>query len=202
MNFDTSPAAALTDDHPLTSLETEEADLYVKQTINGVMGAIKGMNAAQWRFAPVQGGWSPALIVEHLLFVFDRVLGPLRQQLLNAPAMLNNRDREIIDSIVLHHFPSRLKKFPAPDFALPNGCLTSVSEALDGISHLHTRAMEYLNTPNLRQHALESTPLKLVTKGSHTMLDGYQWLLAATAHAARHTKQILEVKAAPNFPLE
>jgi hypothetical protein len=31
-------------------------------------------------------------------------------------------------------------------------------------------------------------------------LDGYEWILAAAAHSERHTKQILEVKADPNFP--
>jgi hypothetical protein len=30
--------------------------------------------------------------------------------------------------------------------------------------------------------------------------DGYQWILAAGCHSARHTGQILEVKADPNFP--
>jgi hypothetical protein len=31
-------------------------------------------------------------------------------------------------------------------------------------------------------------------------LDGYEWLLFIGAHSERHTKQILEVKADPNFP--
>ena len=30
--------------------------------------------------------------------------------------------------------------------------------------------------------------------------DGYQWLLAAASHGARHTEQIREVKADRNFP--
>ena len=31
-------------------------------------------------------------------------------------------------------------------------------------------------------------------------LDGYQWLLLISGHSARHTAQIGEVKADPNFP--
>ena len=46
----------------------------------------------------------------------------------------------------------------------------------------------------------ESPPLKAITKGALNSMDGYQWLLAAAAHTERHTKQILEVKANPNFP--
>jgi len=32
-------------------------------------------------------------------------------------------------------------------------------------------------------------------------LDGYQWVLFLAAHGVRHTKQILEVKAEPCFPV-
>ena len=31
-------------------------------------------------------------------------------------------------------------------------------------------------------------------------LDGYEWVLLIAAHSERHTKQMLEVKADPNFP--
>jgi hypothetical protein len=32
--------------------------------------------------------------------------------------------------------------------------------------------------------------------------DGYQWLVLISAHSARHTLHIEEVKADPNFPKE
>ena len=38
------------------------------------------------------------------------------------------------------------------------------------------------------------------TPGLGQPLDAYQWLLFISAHSERHTKQILEVKADPNFP--
>jgi hypothetical protein len=56
------------------------------------------------------------------------------------------------------------------------------------------------STPDLREHALEAPPLKVVTNGAYLWMDGYQWILAAAAHTERHTKQILEVKANPEFP--
>jgi len=33
-----------------------------------------------------------------------------------------------------------------------------------------------------------------------SMGTGYEWILFIAAHSERHTKQILEVKADPNFP--
>ncbi len=52
---------------------------------------------------------------------------------------------------------------------------------------------EYLKTtPDLRAHAADS-PMGV-------KLDGYEWILLIAGHSERHTKQILEVKADPNFP--
>ena len=42
---------------------------------------------------------------------------------------------------------------------------------------------------------------QLVTTAFGT-LDGYQWLLLLSTHSERHTAQIEEVKADPNFPKE
>jgi uncharacterized damage-inducible protein DinB len=40
------------------------------------------------------------------------------------------------------------------------------------------------------------------TPEKREQVDGYQWLLLISAHSARHTAQIEEVKADPNFPKE
>jgi len=48
------------------------------------------------------------------------------------------------------------------------------------------------STPDLRGHVADS-PLG-------QPMDAYEWVLFMAAHSQRHTKQILEVKADPNFP--
>ena len=47
-------------------------------------------------------------------------------------------------------------------------------------------------TAGLRDHAVDS-PLGM-------KLDGYEFMLFIAGHSERHTKQINEVKADPNFP--
>jgi hypothetical protein len=42
--------------------------------------------------------------------------------------------------------------------------------------------------------------MKVVSKGVFEVMDGYQWILAAAAHAERHAKQMLEVKANAAYP--
>ena len=65
--------------------------------------------------------------------------------------------------------------------------------ALDHFLARRTTTEEFLKThDDLRDHA-EFSPL-----GKD--LDAYEWILFIGAHSERHTKQILEVKADPNFP--
>jgi DinB superfamily len=196
MQSSTSGAAAIAAQQILTSSEIEQASLHLQQTQNGVIGAIKRLSEAQWAFKPAPDRWSIAEIVEHVIFVQERVLGPLRDQLLCAPA--GPADRRV-DGIVINQFPNRLTKFQAPEFALPKGGL-KLYEGLDRMATNTRRLAEYLETPDLRQHVLESLPLKVVSKNEHQVMDGYQWILAVSAHTERHTKQILEVRADPNFP--
>jgi hypothetical protein len=194
-----SGAAALAA-RPLTSSELAQARLYLQQTRNGVIGAIKGLSDAQWNYKPALDSWSIAEIVEHIVTVLDRVTGPIREQLAAAPAGPEGYDVRQVDSIVLHQFAVRLQKFPAPEYVRPSGCLPQC-EAHEGLATGYARLAEYLeSTPDLRQHALPAAPLKAVSQGAYEFLDGYQWILAAAAHTERHTKQILEVKADGNFP--
>jgi DinB superfamily len=180
--------------------EFEKAQLYLRQTQDGAIGATKGLSEAQWNFKPAPDRWSIAEILEHVIFVQERVLGPMREQLAAAPPPPSDYDREQIDAIVLHQFPDRLSKIPSPEFLHPTG-RWAPSEALDRMVRNCACMNELLESaPDLRQHAIEALPLKLISQGKYKFMDGYQWLLAAAAHTERHTKQILEVKAHVNFP--
>jgi hypothetical protein len=200
MNLTTSGAAALAADQTLDPLELEQAHLYLQQTREGVLGATKGLSEAQWKFKPAADRWSIAEIVEHIVIVEERVLGPIRDELATAPAAPADYDYKLVDAIVINQFPNRLAKFPAPEFVHPAGQVAQ-SEAFDRLLKNYTRLIDYLeSTPDLRQHAVAAPPLKGVSKGDYGLMDGYQWILAAAAHTERHTKQILEVMADANFP--
>jgi len=198
MQSNASGAAALTAQSDLTSYEIEQANAFLQQAQEGIVGAVKGLSEAQWNFKPAADRWSIAEIVEHVIFIQERVLGPMREQLAASPAAPLDRNCQIVDAIVVYRFPNRLAKLTAPEFAAPKGGL-KLSEA-DRVASNTRRFAEWLQEPGLRQHVLESPPLKALSKGEHQFMDGYQWILAASAHTERHTKQILEVKADPKFP--
>jgi hypothetical protein len=52
----------------------------------------------------------------------------------------------------------------------------------------------------VKEAPADSPPLRVVTNGAHTTMDGYQWAMAAAAHDERHVRQILELKASPDYP--
>ena len=198
MNPNTSSAAALAAEQTLTSAEFELAHLYLRQTKEGLVGATKGLSEAQWKFKPAPERWSIAEIVDHVVVVQERVLGPIREQLASALPIPAGYDYKRVDNLVIHHFPDRLIKFKSPEFVNPSGL--APSESLHRFAKNCALLTELLDTPGLREHAVEAAPLKGVSNGEYGLMDGYQWLLAAAAHTERHTKQILEVIADARFP--
>ncbi|MDP8982003.1 MAG: DinB family protein [Acidobacteriota bacterium] len=188
--------------HKLTTAELEQGRVYLQQTRNYVIGATKGLSEAQWKFKPAPNRWSIAEIVEHMALTQDVVMGPIREQLAKSAAVTGERDYKQVDAMVVNQLPDRTAKFQAPEFLQPTG-RWEPSVALDRVLKNYARIGEYLeSTPDLRQHLVEAPPIKAVSKGAFESMDGYQWVLATAAHTERHTKQILEVKADPNFPVK
>jgi hypothetical protein len=183
----------------VTPAELDHARLYLQQTQNGVIGATKGLSQAQWSFKPAPDRWSIAEIVEHMVLAEDLILGPVRQQLANAPAA-GEREASKVDAIVMNQMPDRTTKFKAPDIIQPTGRWTA-AVTMDRLRQNYAQLMEYLeNTPDLRRHSVDAPSLKALSKGAYDSMDGYQWILTAAAHIERHTKQILEVRADASFP--
>jgi hypothetical protein len=190
----------MTTTQSLTETELRQGRVFLEEAHGGVTGAIKRLSEAQWRFQPSAERWSIAEIMDHVIFVQERVLGPIREQLTTAPPPAPEFDYQGADGVVLNQFTNRIVKFPAPEFAIPKGRY-SKPEALARFGANHKALLECLeSTPDLRLHALESMPMKFVSQGAYQVMDGYQWILAAAAHTQRHTKQILEVAAESTFP--
>ena len=184
----------------LQPAEVARARAYLEQTRDGVIAAAQGLSQAQWTFKPAPGRWSAAEIVEHIVRTEELILGPIRQQLAAAPAPPAERDSRAIDAVVMAKLPDRSRKFQAPEPLQPAGTWTE-SEALDRLRKDTAGLIAFLeSTPDLRRHILDAPPLEAVSGGQYKSMDGYEWLLGAAAHTERHTRQLLEVKADPNFP--
>jgi len=119
---------------------------------------------------------------------------------MQTPHTAVDPNHHLIDAFTIDRLPNRLTKFPGPPALHPTGRSTPAGE-MARLAVNCDRLTEHLtSTRDLRHHQIESLPLKALSNGTYTQMDAYQWLLACAAHTERHAKQVLEVKADPNFP--
>jgi hypothetical protein len=175
--------------------DKDRALQYLESTKKGVADATKGLSDAQWNFKTAPDRWSVAEVVEHLAAAEDMLRGMTQEQVMKTPAIPARDPAELktIDDKVVAQVPDRSHKAQAPEQLKPTNRFGSPAEAEKHFLESRATTEEYLKaTPDLRAHAVDS-PMGV-------KLDGYEWILLIAAHSERHTKQILEVKADPNFP--
>ena len=181
----------------------EHAKEYIERSRQGLVTAGEGLAEKQWSFKPSPECWSIAEILEHVALTNEMILGHVCKLLAAAPPPPadHGRDRDQIDALIVNGFPDRSAKFKGPEGLMPTGRPTP-SESLGRLNQSCAGLAQYLDaTPDLREHAVDSPPLKAVSRGAYQFIDGYQLMLAMGGHMQRHTRQILEVKAGANFPV-
>jgi hypothetical protein len=177
----------------LTTAEVDRAVSYLKQTKAGVLAATKGLSEAQWNFKPAPNRWSVAEVTEHIAAAEDFLRGMILEKVMKAPARAEAVDLKAIDDLVLQAIPDRTNKVQAPEPLTPTNRFGTPKGSLKHFKESRAQTLQFLKeTKDLRQHAVDSPLGK--------QLDAYQWVLFIAAHSERHTKQINEVKADPNFP--
>ena len=182
-----------------TAQTLSQADLdrglqYLETTKKNIVDATRGLSDAQWNFKPSPFKWSVAQVMEHIAAAEDLLRQMAESQIKQAPPGPGpERDLKGTDNKVLELVPDRSRKFQAPEQLRPRNQFGSPEASLKHFLESRAKTVELLkNTPDLRGHVAESGLLGKV--------DGFERILFVAAHSERHTKQLLEVKADPNFP--
>jgi DinB family protein len=186
--------AAMAKAQDVSPADKDRALQYLESTKKGVLDATKGLSDPQWNFKPAPDRWSVAEVMEHLAAAEDMLRGVTQEQIMKSPAVPVRSAEEIkkADETVLTMVPDRSHKAQAPEPLKPTNRFGSPEAAQKHFVESRAATEEYLkSTPGLRAH-LGDSPLG--------KLDGYEFVLFTAAHSERHTKQMLEVKADPNFP--
>jgi hypothetical protein len=184
--------AAAASAQEVTQAEKERALQYLETTKKGVLEATKGLSEAQWNFKASPDRWSVAQVMEHIAAAEDFIRGALQEKIMMAPAGEPGRDVKKADEAVLAMVPDRTNKVQAPEPLVPTNRFGSPEGSVKHFVESRATTEEYLKaTSGLRDHVADSPMGKL---------DGYEFILLIAAHSERHTKQINEVKADPNFP--
>lgn len=177
----------------LTQSEKDRAFQYLESTKANLLEATKGLTQPQWDFKPSPDRWSVAQVMEHIAASEDFVRdGLLREKVMVSPQGQPDREVKKIDEAVVTMIPDRSHKAQAPDPLQPRNRFASPHESLKHFLESRATTEQYLKTtPGLRDHVMD---------GPVGKMDGYEFVLFIAAHCERHTKQIEEVKADPNFP--
>jgi hypothetical protein len=177
----------------LTDADREKALKYLESTRQGVIDATKGLSPAQWNFKPAPDRWSVAEVTEHIAAAEDGIRSMVVEKVMTSGPRKEPADVVTLDAMVLAMVPDRSNKRQAPDNLKPTNRFGSPEASLKHFEESRSKTEDMIkNTPDLRAHAIQSPFGK--------ELDAYEWILFIGAHSERHTKQINEVKADPNFP--
>lgn len=181
-----------------TTLSAEEREAALKSlqaTHDAFLKSIAGLSEKQWRFKPAPDRWSVAEVSEHIAISESTIFGMVQSKIMTLPADPTQRATVAgKDEMILTRVPDRSHKAQAPEFLKPTNRWATEAELIKAFEDSRKATMDYVRTTSddLRDHF-----------GPHPALgplDGYQWILLISAHSERHTKQIEEVKADPNFP--
>jgi DinB superfamily len=184
--------AAAASAQEVTQTEKDRALQYLETTKKNVLEATKGLSEAQWNFKPAPDRWSVAQVMEHIAAAEDFIRDLVKEKVMMAPAGEAGRDVKKTDEGVLMMVPDRTTKAQAPEPLVPTNRFGSPDASIKHFVESRATTVNFLKTTTgLRDHVADSPLGKL---------DGYEFVLLIAAHSERHTKQISEVKADPNFP--
>ena len=181
-------------DKTLTQKERDFAIQFMVSTRDTILLDVRGLSAAQLNFKADSTRWSVAQCVEHIALA-EAALTMAYQQALNSAADPSKRDSiKYSDQQIIHFLTDRSRKFQAPEMLKPVGSFGSFQASLDSFVARRNRNIEFIKTTqaDLRDHC-SSFP-------GVGMVDDYQVVLFMVSHSKRHTLQLEEVKANPNYP--
>ena len=187
----TAQPAAIT----LTPEEREAALRLFQTTHDNFIKSISGLSQKQWTFKPAPDRWSVAEVAEHITVAETTIMALIQHPLMQSPAAPDKREQvKGKDQLILQRMPDRSHKAQAPEILRPTGRWATETDLTKAFEDARKANMDYIRTTNddLRDHFFDHP--------AFGTLDGYQWLVLLATHSARHTAQIEEVKADPNFP--
>jgi len=176
----------------LTDAERKFAVDHLNQTRADLINAVQGLSDAQLNFKSAPDRWSVLECVQHITLSSQGLYGFV-QQTLKVP-----NDSAFKPTVTDEQFITMVKdrshKAQAPEpFKPVHSPYKTLEETLKAFNAGRDSLVDYVQTTNddLRAH-IAVLPFAKV--------DDYQMILMISAHTNRHTQQLKEVKADPNFP--
>lgn len=188
------PNRAKAPNAPISDKERSYAVKFLTDTENDVTGKVSGLSQAQLQFKPAPDVWSVEECLKHIAIseqnLWQMVSGQLQQ-----PVNPDKRaEIKMTDEQLTGVVENRTHKVKTVDPLKPeNTPYKSAEDAMASFKENRAKLIAYVKSTQepLRDHVI-TMPFG--------MIDGYQAILFIGAHSNRHSQQIAEVIANPNFP--
>jgi hypothetical protein len=183
-----------------TTLTQEERDKGIAELEGSkkmFLDATKGLSPAQWSFKSAPDRWSIAECADHIALSEGFIFGLVSTKIVAGPLTPEKRSATAgKDDKLVAMLQDRTHKATAPEPLDPTKTVLTPEESTKRFLESRAKTEEFIKTTqeDLRDHMFDHPVPAIGT------LDGYQWVLLISGHTRRHTLQILEVKADPNFP--
>lgn len=181
-------------DNTISKKERNYAAKLLKDTEKGVFEQVKGLTPAQLTFKPAPDRWSIEECVKHIA-ASETMLWQMAEGTLKQSANPEKRSEiKFTDDQLVQKIEDRTNRVKTVEKLQPENIpLKNADEALDSFKLRRERLIDYVKSTDedLRSH-IATMPFGSV--------DCYQFILFIAAHSNRHTQQIMEVKADPNYP--
>lgn len=177
---------------PLTDAERKFAIDHLNKTRTDLINAVKGLSDAQLNFKPAPDRWSVLECAQHITLTSTGLFGFV-QQTLKTPNDSAFKPT-VTDEQFIGMIEDRSHKAQAAEPFKPiNAPFKTLDETLNAFNAGRDSLITYIQTTNddLRDH---------IAVLPFAKADAFQLILLISAHTNRHTQQINEVKADPNFP--
>ena len=190
-----APAGAARPGVPVSDEDRKYLLAYLKKTEDGLVQSIAHLSAAQWTYKADPSRWSIAECVEHLVIEERMLYQAVTQKVIQIPLPedqpVANHEK---DEKIIRYMTDRSKKVNAAESVKPHGTLATPAEGATQFSKARGETIEWVRTTqaDLRGHGTANPEFGY--------LDAYGYWIVLSAHSARHTAQIEEVKGGEGYP--
>jgi hypothetical protein len=175
--------------------ERSRAVQYLEETRQGFLDATTGLSDAQWNFREAPERWSVADCAEHMALSEAFIFRIFQQTVLGAPPRPEMKEAARgKDELMFTRVPGRATRVQAPEHLRPACRWPDPAEAVRQFLDARDTSIQFAKATDADLRSLFAEHPFLKT------LDGYQWLLFLAGHSARHTAQMREVQAHPDYP--
>lgn len=192
--------AAAEDPNPrLTDEEFTELVTMMDDAQDLLLGLITGLTDEQWNFKQNADRWSVAECTEHIVrsqrALYDAALGAMASPVNPEWAEQTKGKNEFIRRIMPNRSPGGAGGAQAPQEIRPTEHWDR-KHAIEEFYKMHGEVRAYIETMDreIKNHTFEH-PFPVFGT-----LTAYDWLIYVPLHTVRHSRQIMEVQADPNYP--